>query len=89
MPAVRHLDILPALEDDEVQQLFGWARDGPAVLVVMFHHQTVSFSLFLEALVVVDSIIGRVLDLILKVVLVHHLVKQCCGSFFNRTVKGG
>ena len=33
--ALRHLDILPAHKDDEVQQLFGRACNGPAVFLVM------------------------------------------------------
>ena len=33
--ALRHLDILPAHEDDKVQQLFGRACNGPAVFLVM------------------------------------------------------
>lgn len=33
--ALCHLDILPAHEDDEVQQLFGRACNGPAVLLMM------------------------------------------------------
>ena len=33
--ALCHLDILPAHKDDEVQQLFGRACNGPAVFLVM------------------------------------------------------
>ena len=33
--ALCHLDVLPAHEDDEVQQLFGRTCNGPAVLLVM------------------------------------------------------
>ena len=43
----------------------------------------------IEALVVVDAIIGRVLDLVLKIVLVHHLMKECRGGFLNRAVERG
>lgn len=48
-----------------------------------------SFGLFLEALVVIDAIVGSVFDLVLKVVLVHHLMKECCCGFLNRTVERG
>lgn len=33
--AFAHLDVLPSLENDEVQQLFGRVCDGPAVFVVV------------------------------------------------------
>ena len=55
----------------------------------MLNSQSVGFGLFLEALVVVDAIIGRVLDLVLKIVLVHHLMKECRGCFLNRAVERG
>ena len=44
-----HLDILPALEDDKVQQLLGWARDGPAVFLVVVDSQAVCLGLLLKA----------------------------------------
>ena len=55
----------------------------------MLYNQTMSFGLFLEALVVVDAVVGGVLDLVLKIVLVHHLVKERRGSLFNGTVERG
>ena len=55
----------------------------------MLYNQTMSFGLLLEALVVVDAITGRVLDLVLKIVLVHHLMKECRGGFLNRAVERG
>lgn len=84
-----HLDILPALENDEVQQLLGRARDGPAVLFVVVYDQAVCLCLLLKAPVVVDPVIAGVLDTGLHAVLVHHLVKQCCGGFFDGTVERG
>lgn len=83
-----HLDILPALENDEVQQLFGWARDGPAVLFVVFDGQTVCLCLLLKTPVVVDPIVAGVLDVGLHAVLVHHLMQQGGSGLLNGTVKG-
>ena len=57
-----HLDVLPALEDDEVQQLFGRARDGPAILFVVVDGQPVCLCLLLKAPVVVDPVVAGVLD---------------------------
>ena len=77
------------MEDDEVQQLFGRARDGPAVLFVVVYDQAVCLCLLLKASVVVDPVIAGVLDAGLHAVLVHHLVKQCCGGLLDGAVKGG
>ena len=82
-----HLYILPAHEDNEVQQLFGGACDCPAVFSVVLHRQAVRFRLRLEALVVVDAIIRGVFDTVLQIVLMYHLVEKCCGCFFDWSVK--
>lgn len=66
---------MPALEDDEVQQLLGWARDGPAVLFVVVDSQAVCLCLLLKAPVVVDPVVAGVLDAGLHAVLVHHLMQ--------------
>ena len=83
-----HLDVLPALEDDEVQQLFGRARDGPAILFVMVDSQPVCLCLLFKAPVVVDSVIAGVLDVGFHAVLVHHLMQKGGSGLFDGTVKG-
>ena len=83
-----HLNILPALKDDEVQQLFGRARDGPAVLFVMVDGQAVCLGLLLKAPVVVDPVVAGVFDTGLHAVLMHHLMQQGGSGLFNGTVKG-
>ena len=75
-PPLTHLDILPALEDDKVQQLLGRARDGPAVLFMVVDGQAVCLGLLLKAPVVIDPVVAGVLDAGLHAVLVHHLVQQ-------------
>jgi hypothetical protein len=55
---LNHLDVLPALEDDEVQQLFGGACDCPAVLVVVVDVQAVGLGGGLKVLVVVHTLIA-------------------------------
>ena len=76
------------MEDDEVQQLFGRARDGPAVLFVVVDSQAVCLGLLLKAPVVIDPVVAGVFDAGLHAVLVHHLVQQGRGGLFDRTVKG-
>ena len=83
-----HLDVLPALEDDEVQQLLGRARNGPAILFVVVDGQPVCFCLLLKAPVVVDPVIAGVLDAGLHAVFVHHLMQQGGSSLLDGTVKG-
>ena len=83
-----HLDILPALEDDKVQQLLGRTRDGPAILFVVVDGQSVCLCLLLKAPVVVDPVVAGVLDAGLHAVLVHHLMQQGGSGLFNGTVKG-
>ena len=83
-----HLDVLPALEDDEVQQLFGRARDGPAILFVVVDGQPVCLCLLLKAPVVVDPVVAGVLDAGLHAVFVHHLMQQGRRGLLNGTVKG-
>ena len=84
-----HLDILPALENDEVQQLFGRARDGPAVLFVVVYDQAVCLCLLLKAPVVVDPVVAGVLDAGLHAVLVHHLMQQGGSGLLDGTVERG
>ena len=83
-----HLDVLPALEDDEVQQFFGRARDGPAILFMVVDGQAVCLGLLLKAPVVVDSVVAGVFDTGLHAVLVHHLMQQGGCGLFNGAVKG-
>lgn len=83
-----HLDVLPALEDDKVQQLLGRARDGPAVLLVVVDGQPVCLCLLLKAPVVVDPVVAGVLGSSLHAVLMHHLMQQGGGGLLDGTVKG-
>ena len=83
-----HLDVLPTLEDDKVQQLLGRARDGPAVLFVVVDGQAVCLGLLLKAPVVVDPVVAGVLDAGLHAVLVHHLVQQGGCGLLDGAVKG-
>ena len=83
-----HLDVLPALEDDKVQQLLGRARDGPAVLLVVVDGQPMCLGLLLKAPVVVDSVVAGVLDAGLHAVLVDHLVQQGGSGLLDGAVKG-
>ena len=76
------------MEDDEVQQLFGRARDGPAVFLVVVDGQAVCLGLLLKALVMVDPVVAGVLDPSLHAVLVHHLMQQGGCGLFNGAVKG-
>ena len=76
------------MEDDEVQQLLGRARDGPAVLFVVVDSQAVCLSLLLKAPVVVDPVVAGVLDAGLHAVFVHHLMQQGGCGLLNGTVKG-
>lgn len=76
------------MEDDEVQQLFGWARDGPAVLFVVVDGQTVCLGLLLKAPVVIDPVVAGVLDAGLHAVLMHHLMQQGGSGLFDGAVKG-
>lgn len=83
-----HLDVLPTLEDDKVQQLLGRARDGSAVLFVVVDGQAVCLGLLLKAPVVVDPVVAGVLDAGLHAVLVHHLVQQGGCGLLDGAVKG-
>ena len=76
------------MEDDEVQQLLGRARDGSAVFLVVVDSQAVCLGLLLKAPVVVDPVVAGVLDAGLHAVLVHHLMQQGGGGLLDRTVKG-
>ena len=76
------------MKDDEVQQLFGRARDGPAILFVVFDGQTVCLCLFLKAPVMVDPVVAGVLDAGLHAVLVHHLVQQGGSGLLDGAIKG-
>ena len=83
-----HLDILPALEDNEVQQLLGRARDGPAVFLVVVDGQAMCLGLLLKAPVVGDPVVAGVFDTGLHAVLMHHLMQQGGSGLLDRTVKG-
>lgn len=77
------------MEDDEVQQLFGRARDGPAILVVVVDGQAVCIGLLFKASVVVDPVVAGVFNAGLHAVLVHHLVQQGGSGLLDGAVKGG
>lgn len=83
-----HLDVLPAHENDEVQQLFGGACDCPAVFSMVLHRQPVCLSMLLKAPVVIDPVVAGILDDGLHAVLVHHLMQQGGGGLLDGTVKG-
>ena len=72
----------------ELQETVTGACDGPSVLVVMIHDQTMSFCTVTEATVVVSSSTGTVLDTQNVIVVVHHLVKQRGADFFNGPGQG-
>ena len=76
------------MEDDEVQQLFGRARDGPAIFFVVVDGQAVCLGLLLKAPVVVDPVVARVLDAGLHAVLMHHLMQQGGSGLLDGAVKG-
>ena len=75
------------MEDDEVQQLLGRARDGPAILFVVVVGQAVCLGLLFKASVVVDPVVAGVLDAGLHAVLMHHLVQQGGSGLLDGTVK--
>ena len=76
------------MEDDKVQQLFGWARDGPAVFLVVVDGQAVCLGLLLKTPVMVDPVVAGVLDAGLHAVLMHHLVQQGGSGLLDGAVKG-
>ena len=88
--ALGHLDSLPALSLDEVQQFQRWACNSPAVLCMMANNQTVSFCNGLEPLVMVAvARAAGVLDAVSQGVEVGTLVAKCGGSFFYGPVQRG
>lgn len=88
--ALGHLDSLPALSLDEVQQFQRWACNSPAVLCMMVNNQTVSFCNGLEPLVMVTvARAAGVLDAVSQGVEVGTLVAKCGGSFFYGPVQRG
>ena len=88
--ALGHLDSLPALSLDEVQQFQRWACNSPAVLCMMVNNQTVSFCNDLEPLVMVTvARAAGVLDAVGHGVEVGALVAKCGGGFFDGPVQRG
>lgn len=88
--ALGHLDSLPALCFDEVQQFQGWACNGPAVFLVVVNNKTVGFCDGLEPLVVVA--VARTAGVFYAVsqgVEVCALVAQRCGGFVYGPVQCG
>ena len=85
-----HLDSLPALSLDEVQQFQRWACNGPAVFLVVVNNKTVGFCDGLESFVVVA--VARTTGVFYAVsqgVEVGTLVSKCGGSFFYGPVQRG
>ena len=76
------------MEDDEIQQLLGRARDGSAVFFVVVDGQAVCLGLLLKASVVVDPVVAGVLDAGLHAVFVHHLMQQGGSGLLDGAVKG-
>ena len=62
--------------------------DCPAVFVVVLYDQSVLFSAVPEFAVMVCTTTGTILDAIDIVVIVHHLMQQRGGNFFNGSGKG-
>lgn len=85
-----HLDSLPALSLDEVQQFQRWAGNSPAVLLVMVNNKAVGLCNGLEPLVMVGvARAAGVLDTVGHGVEVGALVAKCGGGFFDGPVQRG
>ena len=88
--ALGHLNSLPALSLDEVQQFQRWAGNSPAVLCMMVNNQTAGFCNGLEPLVMVAvARAAGVLDTVGHGVEVGALVAKCGGGFFDGPVQRG
>lgn len=88
--ALGHLDSLPALSLDEVQQFQRWACNSPAVLCMMVNNQTVGFCNGLEPLVMVAvARAAGILDTVGHGVEVGALMAKCGGGLLYGPVQRG
>ena len=85
-----HLDSLPALSLDEVQQFQRWACNGPAVFLVVVNNKTVGFCDGLEPFVMVAvACAAGVLDAVGQGVEVGALMAKCGGGLLYGPVQCG
>ena len=81
-------DVTQVIVQAELQETVAGACDGPSVLVVVDHDQTMFYGTVPESAVVVSTSTGTILDTIDIAVVVHHLMQQCGADFFNGTGQG-
>ena len=83
-----HLQVLPPLFLDEVQQRKSGAGNRPTVFGVLLNAEAVPFcNLLVFAVVIEVSRAAGVLDSVFGGKAVAHLVQECGAGFFNRTAE--